>query len=317
MNGNASKPRVPTAGVWAPAVTFFDQKNDNLDLAAQTKYYKYLSQHLTGLVILGTNAETFMLTREERATLLKTARQAVGPDYEIMAGVGGHSTKQVLEFINDAAQAKADYVLVLPCAYFGKQTSNKVIMNFYEEIAEKSPLPIVIYNFPGVTNGIDIDSDMMATLHKKHKNIVGVKLTCASVSKITRLAAEFDKSEFAVFGGQSDFLLAGMAVGSAGAISGFGNVAPKTIRRIYDLYDQGKKDEALSMHRVAAFAEVIGKSGIANTKYGASLTSAKSAGIEGAEEKMAPRRPYEPLTKDQKRWVMDTIGETMKIEAKL
>ena len=320
MNGHSngtSQSRVPTAGVWAPAVTFFDPETDELDLASQAKYYKHLSQSLTGLVILGTNAETLMLTREERATLLKTARDAVGPDYEIMAGVGGHSTRQVLEFIGDAAAAKANYVLVLPCAYFGKQTSNKVIMNFYDEIAEKSPLPIVIYNFPGVCNGIDIDSDMMSELHKKHKNIVGVKLTCASVGKITRLAAEFDKTDFAVFGGQSDFLLAGMAVGSAGTISGFANVCPKTIRRIYDLYSQGKIEEALKLHRVAAFAEVIGKSGIANTKYGASLTSAKTAGIEGAEEKLRPRRPYEALTEEQKKSIRATIEETIKIEASL
>jgi 4-hydroxy-2-oxoglutarate aldolase len=145
-NGHASKPkiRVPTAGIWAPAITFFNPDTDELDLEAESKYYTYMSRHLTGLVILGTNAETFMLTREERATLLRTARKAVGPDYEIMAGVGGHSTKQVLEFIGDAADAGADYVLVLPCAYFGPQTSRKVIMRFYEVIAEKSPLPIVV-----------------------------------------------------------------------------------------------------------------------------------------------------------------------------
>ena len=136
---------MPTPGVWAPAITFFDPKTDELDLASQNKYYKYLSQHLTGLVILGTNAETFLLTRDERKTLLKTAREAVGPDYPIMAGVGGHSTKQVVEFINDAKDAKADYVLVLPCAYFGKATTGKVIERFYDEVAEKSPLPVVIY----------------------------------------------------------------------------------------------------------------------------------------------------------------------------
>lgn len=105
--------RVPPQGIWAPAVTFY--QDDELDLASQAKYYKYLSQHLTGLVILGTNAETFLLTREERAALLKTARKAVGPEYPIMAGVSGHSTKQVLEFIQDAYEAKADYALVLPC----------------------------------------------------------------------------------------------------------------------------------------------------------------------------------------------------------
>lgn len=170
---------------------------------------------------------------------------------------------------------------------------------------------------PGVCNGIDIDSDTMATLHKKHKNIVGVKLTCASVGKITRLAAEFDRTEFAVFGGQTDFLLSGLAVGSAGTITGFGNVAPKTIRRIYDLYMQGKVEEALKLHRVQAFGEVIGKSGIANTKYGASLTSAKSAGIDDAEEKLRPRRPYELLTEEQKEVVRKTIEPTIEIENSL
>ena len=158
---------------------------------------------------------------------------------------------------------------------------------------------------------------MMSTLHKKHANIVGTKLTCASVGKITRLAAEFDKTEFAVFGGQSDFLISGMAVGSAGAISGFANVCPKTVKRVYDLYVQGKTAEALKMHQTAAFAEVIGKSGIANTKYGASLTSAKAAGIQGAEEKLRPRRPYEALSEAQKADVRGIIADTVKIEESL
>lgn len=148
MNGTATAltAKVPSPGVWAPAVTLFDPVTDTLDLDSQAKYYQYLAQHLTGLVVLGTNAETFLLTREERAALLRTARHAVGPRYEIMAGVGGHSTKQVLEYIRDASAARADYALVLPCAYFGAQTSKKVVMNFYEEIAERSPMPIVIYN---------------------------------------------------------------------------------------------------------------------------------------------------------------------------
>lgn len=84
-----------------------------------------------------------------------------------MAGVSGHSTKQVLEFISDAAAAQADYALVLPCAYFGKQTTGNVVKKFYQEVAEKSVLPVVIYNFPGVCNGVDVDSDVMVELKVK------------------------------------------------------------------------------------------------------------------------------------------------------
>jgi 4-hydroxy-2-oxoglutarate aldolase len=315
MNGHAGKStRVPPAGVWAPAITFFDPATDTPDVESQSKYYKYLSQHLTGLVILGTNAETFLLTREERAQLLKTARAAVGPDYPIMAGVGGHSTKQVLEFIGDAVEAGADYALVLPCAYFGKQTTGKVIMNFYDEVAEKSPLPIVIYNFPGVCNGVDIDSDAMTALAQKHKNIVGTKLTCASVGKITRLAGTFSKEEFAVFGGQSDFLIGGLSVGSAGCIAAFANVVPKTISRIYKLYTEGKVEAAMELHRKAAMAESLSKSGIANTKFAASLTSARYAGIDGAQEKLQPRRPYEPPTEGEKEGIRKKMSEIIGVE---
>ena len=104
--------RVPEAGIYVPAVTLFDPDTDKLCLDDQAKYYAYLaSTGLKGLVILGTNAETFMLTREERATLLKLARQSVPEGFPIIAGVGGHSTAQVLEFIADAHAAGADYAL--------------------------------------------------------------------------------------------------------------------------------------------------------------------------------------------------------------
>ncbi|KAI6800267.1 aldolase [Hortaea werneckii] len=314
MTGTSStKPRVPQPGVWAPAITFFDPATDELDLASQAKYYQYLSRHLTGLVILGTNAETFLLTREERATLVKTARDAVGPDYPLMAGVGGHSTKQVLEYIADAAQAQADYVLVLPCAYFGKATSAQVVRNFYDEVAAKSPLPIVLYNFPGVCNGVDLGSETIAALAQKHKNIVGVKLTCASVAKITRLSATLPAETFSVFGGQSDFLLGGLASGSAGCIAAFGNVFPKTIRHIYELYVSGKHAEALKLHRSAALVEgVTSKGAIAFTKFATSITSAKSAGVEGAEEKLRPRRPYEPPSEADKEAIRQKMQELIK-----
>ena len=115
----------------------------------------------------------------------------------------------MLEHIADAAEAGADYVLVLPPAYFGKATTEVVIRRFFGDVAEKSALPVVIYNFPGVCNGVDLDSDLIADLAKEYANIVGVKLTCGSVAKIVRLAAELPKEEFAVFGGQSDFLIGG------------------------------------------------------------------------------------------------------------
>ncbi|XDG08830.1 hypothetical protein ABKA04_008445 [Annulohypoxylon sp. FPYF3050] len=313
-----SFPKVPPSGVWAPAVTFFDPETDNLDTEAQATYYSYLSKSgLAGLVILGTNAETFLLTREERKTLLQTARKAVGPDFPIMAGTGGHSTRQVLEFIADAAEAGANYVLVLPPGYFGKATTPAVIDNFYADIATKSPLPVVLYNFPGVCNGVDLDSATISKLAKAYDNIVGVKLTCGSVAKITRLAAELPSERFATFGGQSDFLIGGLSVGSAGCIAAFGNVFPKTLSHIYKLYKEGKYQEALSLHQKAALAEQPCKAGIAATKYAAAIHTAKAAGIEGAIDKLKPRKPYIEPTDTAKQNIAAQMAELAEIESRL
>jgi dihydrodipicolinate synthase/N-acetylneuraminate lyase len=234
-----------------------------------------------------------------------------------MAGVGGHSTKQVLEFISDAADAGADSVLLLPPAYFGKQTTPAVIDNFFDDIATASQLPIIIYNFPAVCNGIDLDSATISRFAKKHSNIVGVKLTCGAVAKITRLSAEFEPERFVVYGGQSDFLIGGLAAGSSGTVAGFANVFPKTIVRIYDLYQKGQFKEAMELHKKAALAEQPCKTGIASVKYAAALNTAKAAGIEGALEKLKPRRPYTEPSEVEKRVIEQQTASLVEIEAAL
>ncbi|KAJ5662628.1 uncharacterized protein N7477_010244 [Penicillium maclennaniae] len=322
----SAQPHVPPAGVWCPAVTLFHHETDSLDLETQAQYFHYLSQTgLTGLVILGTNSEAFLLTRQERSQLISTARAAVGPDFPPMAGVGAHSTKQTLEFAQDAAAAGANYLLVLPPAYFGKATSMSVVKRFFSEVAAKASLPVVLYNFPGVCNGVDMDSDTIAAVVREssasqpggRSNVVGVKLTCGSVGKITRLGATFTSDEFATLGGQSDFLIGGLAAGSAGCIAAFANVFPKTASRIYALYKKGQLEEAMKLQQKAALAESPIKSGIAATKYAVACYSAPSAGILGAEEKLLPRHPYEGVGESVKTSIREVMAEVAGIEKSL
>jgi 4-hydroxy-2-oxoglutarate aldolase len=309
----------PAPGVWCPAVTFYDPLTGELDLDAQKKYFSYLSRSgLTGLVILGSNAEAFLLTRNERIALMKAAREAVGPDYPLMMGVSGFSVAQVLENIGDAVAAGANYGLLLPASYYGAATSKEVVLGFYNEVAQSSDLPIVIYNFPGICNGVDLDSNTIAELAQQNPGkIVGVKLTCGSVAKITRLAAELPSDSFSTYAGQADFLVGGLAVGSAGCVSAFSNIFPKVISKVYELYTTGKTQDALELHRKAALAETPIKSGIASTKYAVSQYSAVAAGVENAEEKLKPRRPYVPVSDSVKANVKDKMGALADIERSL
>ena len=73
--------------------------------------------------------------------------------------------------------------------------------------------------FPGVTSGVDLDSDQLAAL-ASHPNIVATKLTCGNVGKLTRLTSKFEPAHFGVFGGSSDYLLPTLHAGGNGCVTG-------------------------------------------------------------------------------------------------
>lgn len=208
-------------------------------------------------------------------------------------------------------------MLLLPCAYFGKQTTPAVVKRFYAEVAAVSPLPIILYNFPNVCNGLDMDSDLITDIAKSNPSVVGVKLTCGSVAKIARLAATFPQSRFAVFGGQSDFLLGGLAVGSAGCIAAFANIFPRSVARLFDLWQAGKRKEALELQQALAFAESPTKAGVANTKYATAIVTAPKAGIRNATTLLRPRRPYMEPTDDVKQHIGQVMNRIERIESQL
>ncbi|KAK3402255.1 hypothetical protein B0T20DRAFT_403903 [Sordaria brevicollis] len=329
-------PPIPPPGIWVPSITLFNPSSDKIDLPSQSLYFKYLASPaigLAGLLILGTNAETFLLTRSERLALLQCARESVPAGFPIMAGVSGHSTAQVKEFIDDAVEARADYVLVLPPGYFGPRGPEggmKMVEQFFDDIATYSPLPVLIYNFPGVCNGIDLSSSFITKLAKKWpKKVVGCKLTCGSVAKITRLAADLDPKEFAIFGGQSDFLVGGLAAGSSGCIAAFGNVMPRGLVKVYEDWmraeavgDKKRKGEILTRHgRLAKVEEHLKADGIAAVKYAAGLSTAVRArvvkvsyvtgdgGNGKGEELFRPRKPYLEVGEETKRRIREAVDQ--------
>lgn len=119
------------------------------------------------------------------------------------------------------------------------------ITKFFNDVATASPVPILLYNFPAVTSGIDLDSDMIATLAASNPKIVGCKLTCGNLGKLQRVASDPRiKSPFATFAGKSDFFLHGLVGGSNGVIAAAANLVPKVHIHLLRLYDEGKLAEA-------------------------------------------------------------------------
>lgn len=144
---------------------------------------------------------------EEKADLVRVLRSTAiskgCPQLPLTVGCTGGCTRDVIDDTAAMHGAGADYALVLVPSYFHFAMTQDAIVAFFQEVAGASPLPLVIYNFPGVVAGLDVNSEMLETLGK-HPNIVAVKLTCGGIAKVARVAAIFPPESFAALAGQSD-----------------------------------------------------------------------------------------------------------------
>lgn len=230
-NGAAQEYSFPP-GIHVPSLTWFkDGKNQDIDWDVQEKHFEFLiSNGLHGIVIAGTNGEAATLSFEEKTQLVQTARktaQRLGRgDLPITLGGVAGSTRDAIEQTIQAKDAGASAFLALVPSYFHFAMNSDTIVAFFQELADASPIPIVLYNFPGVVAGLDINSEMLDILGK-HPNIVGVKLTCGGIAKVARVSASFKKSEFVALAGQSDWLIPALSVGGVGTITGVANLYPK------------------------------------------------------------------------------------------
>lgn len=158
-----------------------------------------------------------------------------------------------------------------------------------------------------MTSGIDLSVDVLSQL-APHPNIAGVKLTCANAGKVSCLTAQFPSSQFAVFSGQSDWLLPCFVAGGVGCVTGIGNVFPRAVAELYSLWQAGRVNEARKLQGQVALAEYACKRGLNATKYGAGLfVGARRLGLTDPAT-FYPRKPYPPVGVDAQAATERTMG---------
>ncbi|KNG86760.1 putative dihydrodipicolinate synthase [Aspergillus nomiae NRRL 13137] len=317
----AAKSRPLPPGIFCPVISLYKATpRQEIDYEASYKYFSYLIRGgVDGLVLGGTTAEAVLLSPTERQELIKIARRAaldLGFDnFPLVAGISGQSTNESIRLAEEARQAGADFGLLLPPSYWAKAVSKDVIIDFYKDVADENILPIVIYSFPAVCNGVDMNSDVMSTL-AQHPNIVGVKLTCGNAGKVTRLTQEYSHEQFSVYAGSSDWLIPCLSGGGSGCVTGIGNVFPKSVARLYALWKDGNVQEAMKLQGLVAQAEKACKEGIAPTKFAAAHFAGPLAGVT-EENAFWPRRPYKPSAKGMQDWVVSVMQHLVEIENSL
>jgi 4-hydroxy-2-oxoglutarate aldolase len=142
---------------------------------------------VAGIVVLGSTGEAILLSDLERRDVLQAAREAAAPNKVLIAGTGVESADGTLQLTEYAAKLGYDVAMVRTPHYYKKQMPPANLLAFYRFVADRSPLPVIIYNFPQAT-GYDMPAELVIEL-AEHPNLIGIKESSGDVEKV-RLMVE-------------------------------------------------------------------------------------------------------------------------------
>src|ERR1700756_4244125 len=172
-------------GIFPPITTPFYPDGNVYYKKLESNVERYSRTPIAGIVVLGSTGEAIMLSDQERRDVLKTARQTAAPTKVLIAGTGIESAIETLHLTEYAAELGYDVAMVRTPHYYKKQMQPANILAFYRTVADRSPLPVIIYNFPQAT-GYDIPAELVMEL-AENPNLIGIKESSGDVEKVPRM----------------------------------------------------------------------------------------------------------------------------------
>src|SRR6266850_245682 len=172
-------------GIFPPITTPFYPDGNVYHKKLEANVERYSRTPSAGIVVQGSTGEAILLSDQERRDVLKTAIATAAPNKVMIAGTGIESASETLHLTEYAAELGYDAAMVRTPHYYKKQMLPANILAFYRTVADRSPLPIVIYNFPQAT-GYDMPSEIVIEL-ADHSNIVGIKESSGNLEKVKKI----------------------------------------------------------------------------------------------------------------------------------
>lgn len=227
-----------------PLVTPFDADGD-VDADALASLVEHcVDAGLGGLVPCGTTGEFASLTDDEWATVVETTVDAAGGEVPVVAGVAHTSVPGARDRVARAADLGADAGL-LPMPYFHPANDDAGTETFLREVADDSPLSLVLYNIPSCT-GAELPADVVAAL-ADHESVVGLKDSGGDFGYFLDLRRRLG-DDFVLLQGFDDLLVPGMVLGGDGGINALAQAIPEAYVAARDAVAAGDLEEARRLH---------------------------------------------------------------------
>jgi len=233
-------------GIYPPITTPFSQDESISWDKLRSNMEKFNQTALKGFLVQGSNGEYCYMTSQERIEMIRKVRDFAGPDKLVLAGSGCESTLHTIQMTQKMAEVGADAAVVITPHYFKSGMTGEALSRHFEAVASDSPIPVLLYNVPKNT-GVDMDVKTIVSL-AKHPNIVGMKESSGDIAKISEVIGATLDQDFFVLAGSANFLLPALKVGAIGGICALANVLPEQVCQLQQLLDEGKEEEALSLH---------------------------------------------------------------------
>ncbi|KAL2824978.1 putative dihydrodipicolinate synthase [Aspergillus pseudoustus] len=313
-------------GVYAPLPTFFDEQQE-IDYDSYKTHLLNLATRGMVPVCAGSLGEAVHLSFDERIALIRFIRDTLdGAGLEetpIVAGVGGLSTRETIALTRAASEAGADAGMVILPAYYAASLNDDAeqVIQYYVDICEGSPIPLLLYNFPSNAGGQDMSSAVIEAIMERATNLCGVKLTCGgSIGKLVRLTAALETTPsinasrpypFLLLDGLIADLTPWMQSGGHGTVSGIPNFAPAASMKLWQLLNLAsptaeQRTETKRLQAIMSKADVAAvPGGIRAMKY-----ALKKMHGFGA----SPRRPLLPLPQAEGEQFMLALQDLLELE---
>ncbi len=230
-------------GVIPAIVTPFDDL-EQLDESALRTITRYVVDNgVHGIMTTGGTGEFPFLSRDERKKVTQIVVEAAEGRVPIIAGTGACSTRDSISLTEDAADVGAAAAIVVPPFYF--ILPETALYKHYRDLANNSPIPIVVYNNPLYT-GNNLSPNMIARL-AEIENIIGLKQSQDDLGQLVEVLRLVGDSISVCTGIDSQFYAA-LSVGAVGIFSTAATICPRKMVDLYEATITGRLTEALSMH---------------------------------------------------------------------
>ncbi len=285
-------------GILGPVTTPFDSETgDFAPVSFRSLISAHLSAGLDGIVVAGSTGEAALLEEAERLQLVECARAQVPEDKWLIVGVGGESTRITIRRAAEAAARGADAVLVVSPHYYGAAMTREALASHFLQVADGSPVPVVLYNIPKYAH-LTLEPSLVAEL-AGHDQVIGIKDSSGDLV-LLRAYLQSQSPAFSVLTGSGSSLHTALEMGARGGILAVALFASALTLEVRDAILSGNRDRAMSsQERLVPLArEIVSAWGVAGVK-----AALDSVGLVGGPV----RSPLLPLSGAQRAEIRELL----------